>query len=505
MSYLYARLKDLLAALPCRASAAAHGDANPVISGVTDDSRQVQPGWLFVACRGITHDGHEFIDQAISSGAAALLCERPPGGALAIPTYTVLDSRACLGPLLARFYRIDEACRSGRLKLIGITGTNGKTTTAWLVHHVLNHTGIRCGRITTVDRDLAGPKPLPSHVTTPPATALFADIRSAIEAGCQAVVLEVSSHGLDQRRVDGLEFFAAAFTNLSGDHLDYHGTMEAYARTKARLFRHLPPHATAVVNADDPYHRLMLEGCPAKVIRYGLTADAELRARILRCGLDGLQMLVEDGSGRHPVESPLIGQHNAANILAAWGICRAFGIEPRAIAEAIGRFRCVPGRLEPVGGDLELPFRVLVDYAHTDDALQKVLTALRPLCAGRLWVVFGCGGDRDRTKRPRMGRVASHFADRIVVTSDNPRSEPPGRIIDEILKGVPDDAKDKVTVEPDRAAAINLAITSAGPGDLVLIAGKGHENYQIIGTERRPFDDRTVALEAMRKRARAAV
>jgi len=495
------RLSDLLATLPEASKLLEPLADDPLIFGITDDSRCVQPGWLFVAVKGLHSDGHDYMTSAVQAGAAAVVCERPPKAALGVPCLLVGDSRKALGGLLSRFYRLDEACSTGRLKLIGITGTNGKTTCAYLVQHLLNAAEVRCGRITTIDRDLGGAQPLPAQMTTPPTTQLFVDLAAAVQTGCRAVALEVSSHALDQQRVAELRFAAAVFTNLTGDHLDYHGTMDAYAAAKARLFANLPADAVAIVNSDDRYAARMLAECRSRVLRYSSKSKAaDLHGTVTACGLDGLRMRIDSPKGALEIQSRLIGRHNAMNVLAAVATALALGVEPHRIRAALREFAAVPGRLESVSNEPALPFRVLVDYAHTDDALKNVLEALRPLCEANLWVVFGCGGDRDRTKRPRMGRVAATLADRVVVTSDNPRTEPPDRIIDEILQGIPAGQRRHVHVEPDRAKAIRLAVDGAEPGDILLIAGKGHETYQIVGAQRRPFDDRQVAAEAMRSR-----
>jgi UDP-N-acetylmuramoyl-L-alanyl-D-glutamate--2,6-diaminopimelate ligase len=399
---------------------------------------------------------------------------------------------------------------SRHLRLVGITGTNGKTTMAFLVQQFLRAAGDRCGLIGTVTVD-DGCRAAPASLTTPGAIQLAAILGRMVANGCSACAMEVSSHALDQGRADALRFAAAVFSNLTGDHLDYHGTMERYAAAKARLFAMLPPEGTAVVNADDPWHRAMIAGCRARVLRCSVREEGGGGAEP-RDGTPGADCTAivhasrlgwQDATFRGPWGSvrtrlPLVGRHNAMNALEAAAAASAVGVPAGAICAALSACTSPPGRLEPVTTP-EDPFAVLVDYAHTDDALLNVLGALRPLvgAGGRLVTVFGCGGDRDRTKRPRMMRVACEGSDRVVVTSDNPRTEDPEAIIDEVLAGRPGDCRAAVLRQPDRARAIATAVSEARPGDIVLIAGKGHEDYQIVGTERRPFDDRVAAREAL--------
>lgn len=495
------RLSDLVRLWPDGIQRGTPMGADPELVGVTDDSRQVKPGWLFVAIKGISNDGHTYIPKVVEQGAAAVVCERLEDGLAKVPHLIVKDGRKALGLLLSRFYRIQEACRGGEFHLLGVTGTKGKTTCAYLMQHLLNTAGVRCGRITTIDRDLGKGQPLVSNSTTPPATILYGDLARAIDNNCLATAMEVSSHGLDQHRVTGLPFAVAVYTNLTGDHLDYHGTMDNYAAAKARMFAGLAEDAFAVVNMDDPYCQRMIVNCKATILRYSLKhPETEIYGVVTHCDFAGLRMTVHVPKQRMiDFHSHLVGRHNAQNILACIGAALGMGMDLHTIAKGIESFQSAPGRFEPVAKDLGLPFRVIVDYAHTDDSMRNVLEALRPLTKSKLRIVFGCGGDRDRTKRPRMGKVAADLADAVIVTSDNPRTEQPDAIIQEILTGIPKDQCGKVQVLPDRAKAITAAVDSAGLGDIVLIAGKGHEDYQIIGKEKHPFDDRIIAAAAMRK------
>ena len=495
------RLSDLAVLWPEGIASANPVALDPPVIGITDDSRQVKPGWLFVAVKGLNSDGHAYIRKAIEAGATAVICEHLEDGIAKVPHLVVRDARRALGLLLSRYYHLAEACRSGRFKILAVTGTNGKTTSAYLMQHILNAADVRCGRITTIDRDLGTGEALVSDNTTPPATALYADLASAIDHGCTATAMEVSSHGLDQHRVAGLPFAVAVFTNLTGDHLDYHGDMNTYAAAKAKLFAGLAPSAVAVINTDDAYWKHMVVDCKASIMRFSLqNPAADLYGVITSCNASGLRMTIHAPKGLIEIHSHLVGRHNAQNILGCVGAALALGLDPQAIARGVATFQLAPGRLEPVGKDLGLPFGVVVDYAHTDDAMKNVLEALRPLTQNKLCIMFGCGGDRDRTKRPRMARIAVDLANRVIVTSDNPRTEQPEAIIQEILVGIRPEQMGKIQVEPDRAKAIRLAIDSATPGDVILLAGKGHEDYQIIGKQKHPFDDRLIAAEAMRCR-----
>ena len=485
----------------------------PEITLVTDDSRRVVPGSLFVARAGTQSDGRAFVADAVARGAAAVLHsgQDPCAGVVgaegvvrvAAPEGTELGRFACL--LADRL----EGCPSHWLDVVGVTGTNGKTTITFLLQQFLRAHARPCGVIGTVVID-DGLRAEPANLTTPSGADVAAAMGRMVRNGCRACAIEVSSHALDQGRADALRFRVAIFTNLTGDHLDYHRTMEHYAAAKARLFGMLDASGTAVVNADDPWHARMLEGCPAHVLRCRVGEGGEGRppaagecvVTIHEARLGWQDATFAGPWGGIRVRLPVVGRHNAMNALQAAAAAWALGVPAEVLGRVLGSCKAPPGRLEPVTAPAD-PFAVLVDYAHTDDALLNVLAALRPLVGpgGRMVTVFGCGGDRDRTKRPRMMRVACEWSDRVVVTSDNPRTEDPGAIIEEVVAGRPGDCGAEVTCEPDRADAIALAVGGARPGDIVLIAGKGHEDYQIIGTEKRAFDDRSVARRALDARA----
>ena len=474
------------------------GDCDTEIGCVTDDSRKVARGSLFVARSGTRGDGRAFIAQAIARGAAAVLCDgnlpmtelRGAGVAMLQCTNAAI-SGVDLAHALAGF-------PASAMRMIGITGTNGKTTVAFLVQHLLMHASTKCGLIGTVVID-DGAMRTPAELTTPGGMELAQILGTMARNGCEAVALEVSSHALHQRRVQGIDFAAGVFTNLTGDHLDYHGSMDAYADAKAQLFDGLRPGACAVVNSDDPAHERMLRSCAARAVRCStIDTRAECIVEVIRVALGGMRLRLHGPWGSFDADFPCVGRHNAMNALQAVATAWALGVQAEHLASGLSTASAPPGRLQPVTA-LHDPFAVLVDYAHTDDALSNVLAALRPVVGtGRIVLVFGCGGNRDRTKRPRMAATAVRGADVVFVTSDNPRQEDPNAIIDEILEGVPADRRARVHVQPDRAAAIAAAIAAARTGDIVLIAGKGHEDYQIIGTEKRHFDDCEQARAALR-------
>jgi UDP-N-acetylmuramyl-tripeptide synthetase len=475
------------------------GPADTAIARIVDDSHQVAPGTLFVARAGTKTDGKQFIADALARGAVAVLAASPLDVPAGVAMITADDVAAAAIALAMKFH--GEPMK--RLRLVGITGTKGKTTTAYMVRHLVQASGHKCGLIGTVEIDDGATREA-SNLTTPGALELIELLGRMVRNGCDTAVMEVSSHALHQGRVSMLNFAVGVFTNLTGDHLDYHKTMDNYAAAKAILFERLAPTATAVVNADDAAAPRMLRDTKAKIIRFTLTGQpAEMQATITEAGAAHTDATVRGPWGSIAMHLPAIGGYNVANMLGALGAAHALGLDVTQLPGAIANFSAAPGRLEPVHV-AGLPFTVLVDYAHTDGALENVLTALRARTQNKLRVLFGCGGDRDNTKRPRMAAVACRLADRIVITSDNPRTENPESIIQQILAGVPVAGSPRVTTIADRAAAIRRIIADAEPGDVVVLAGKGHEDYQIIGTTKRHFDDREHARAAMEERARSA-
>ena len=474
------------------------GVPNVEITGIQDDSRLVRPGNLFVARPGTRVDGGHFARDAHGRGAVACVTQAPIPGC-PMPQVRVDDATTVVSPLAHAFFGNPSAT----VRVLGVTGTNGKTTTTYIVRHLLAHVKQRCGLVGTVEID-DGKTRREATMTTPGAVELAELLASMRDKGCRACAMETSSHSLDQGRVAGITYAGAGFTNLTGDHLDYHKTMEHYAAAKARLFAMLPAEAVAVVNADDKWSDRMIQDCPARIMRFGFGKKADYRARDVAVTAQGTNFELITPDGRAHVQTGLIGRHNIENVLLAAGLVgEVYGLSVHQIAAGLKTATGAPGRLQRV--DAGQPFAVLVDYAHTDDALENVLTALRPLCKGKLRVLFGCGGNRDATKRPRMARTAERLADAVYVTSDNPRREQALDIISQVVAGFSaDKGKTAVVVEPDRRTAIERICADAEPGDVVLLAGKGHENYQIIGDEKRHFDDveeATRALTVHRQRA----
>jgi len=454
------------------------------ISGLAYSSQSVSPGTLFFCVPGFRTDGHDFAPQAVERGAVALVCERPLG--LGVPEVLVDDVRAAIGPAAARFYGEPTA----ELDVVGITGTNGKTTTAFLVRHLLEAAGRQCGLLGTVKRVVGGAEEEVER-TTPEAIDLQRTFREMLDGGDLACAMEVSSHALELRRVAGIRFACRIFTNLTQDHLDFHETMEAYFAAKRRLFEE---PGIAIINADDEYGRRL--AAEVECTTFGIEHPADYRARDVEFDLMGSRFRCETPDGELVLASPLPGLFNVQNVLGAVAATRSLGVPAETIAAALPEFGRVPGRFEPV--DEGQGFGVLVDYAHTPEALENVLRAAREVTQGRLHVVFGAGGDRDRGKRPLMGDAARRLADRVLVTSDNPRNEDPEAIVDEVMEGAGPGAER----ETNRRRAIALAIETAEPGDVVVIAGKGHEQGQEFENGRKePFDDSTVAREALRVRA----
>jgi UDP-N-acetylmuramoyl-L-alanyl-D-glutamate--2,6-diaminopimelate ligase len=469
------------------------GDGPAVdIAALAYDNRAVRPGTLFFCVPGFTRDGHDFAPDAVERGAVALVVARPLG--LGVPEVLVDDVRAAMARAAARFHGDPTA----ELAVVGITGTSGKTTTTYLVRHLLEAAGRPCGLLGGVTSVVGGEERAAVR-TTPEAIDLQATFRAMLAAGDRACAMEVSSHALELRRVDGVRFAAAAFTNLSQDHLDFHPDMDAYFAAKRRLFREFDVGVPVVV-VDDPWGRRLAASLPGAVT-VAIDGPADWSAAGLRAGLEGTAFRVRSPLGEAEVALPLRGRFNAANALVALACCGALGLELDAMAEALATARPVPGRVQAV--DEGQGFAVLVDYAHTPDSLENVLHAARDLARGRVIVVFGAGGDRDAAKRPVMGEIAARMADAVIVTSDNPRSESPGAIVEAIMAGVPAGAF-HVKTSLDRREAIGRAIADAAPGDVVIIAGKGHERGQeFAGGRKEPFDDVEVAREALRAVARA--
>jgi UDP-N-acetylmuramoyl-L-alanyl-D-glutamate--2,6-diaminopimelate ligase len=493
----YAQVTRLLAhARPC-------GNPAGDIAFITADSRQAAPGCLFVALRGSRADGHRFLDDAYRRGARAFVTEESYQRNDAF-TLSVPDARAALAVLASAWYR--EPTRA--LKLIGITGTNGKTTTAHIIEAILEAAGKSTGMIGTIAYRYPGCS-RPAQRTTPDALELQSLFECMQRNGVEWAVMEVSSHGLDQRRADGCHFDAAVFTNLTPEHLDYHRDMDSYFAAKQRLFTTLLPRsaksAVALINADDPVGRCLAQSCTVPVITYGVRAG-DVRAYDVVCSLAGIRATIVAEDERFEVSSPLLGMFNLYNILASASVCRALGIASAAVKAGIGRAGGVPGRMQRIDNESEK--LVLVDYAHTADALMQVLATLRDAGAQTIITVFGCGGDRDRGKRPAMGSAAARLSTFVVLTSDNPRSEEPEAVIAEIEPGLlaegfcrdenPASARQgHYCVIPDRRSAIRYAIAAAGPGDVVLIAGKGHETTQESAGVLSHFDDCEEARAAL--------
>jgi UDP-N-acetylmuramoyl-L-alanyl-D-glutamate--2,6-diaminopimelate ligase len=457
------------------------GDPETLVRDAAYDSRAVVPGCLFFCVPGASVDGHAFAPEARAAGAVAFVVERPvPVDA---PQIVVRSVRAAMGPIAVELFG-----NPGRsLTLVGVTGTNGKTTVTYLLEGVFRAAGLVPGVLGTTGLRIDG-EPGPLARTTPEAPDMQRLLARMVAAGVRAVALEASSHALAQRRLDGVQVDVAMFTNLSQDHLDFHPTMEAYFAAKAAMFT--PAHARAgIVNVDDAWGRRLLETPAIPLTTYGLDVAADVRGVDVTVSDDGVAFSV----GGVPVRSTLRGRFNASNCLAAFAVGRGLGVSPEVIARGISSVRVVPGRMEPV--EAGQPFAVVVDYAHTPDSILNVLRGARGLAAGRVIVVFGCGGDRDRAKRPLMGRAAAESADLTIVTSDNPRHEDPDEIISEIVAGIPQGSS--YLVEPDRRRAIVAAVRAAAPDDMIVIAGKGHETTQTIGDHVTPFDDRAVAREAI--------
>jgi UDP-N-acetylmuramoyl-L-alanyl-D-glutamate--2,6-diaminopimelate ligase len=466
--------------------AVVHGDAAVPVSDVTYDSRKAGPGALFVAIKGAAADGNQYVEAARKKGAAAVASEQPPRDDG--PWVQVPDAREAL----AAFSAAVLGDPAEALELVGVTGTNGKTTTTYLIDAALRAAGHRVGLLGTVQYRI-GDRLTAAVRTTPESSDLQALFKEMVDEGCRYAVLEVSSHSLELKRVHGCRFRTAVFTNLTRDHLDFHGDMDSYFAAKRRLFtERLRPDGRAVLNADDGRVDQLRAASVAPVWTYGIESPADFRATNIALSLEGTRFHLESPAGSFEVMSPLIGSFNVSNMLAGFAAATALGVAPEAALQGITSVAGVPGRLERVQAGQ--PFTIVVDYAHTDDALKNLLETVRQLNPRRVITVFGCGGDRDRSKRPLMGAVASRLSDVVVVTSDNPRSEPPEAILEEIQKGIRG-AERHVIV--DRRDAITKALEMADPGDAVVIAGKGHETYQVLRDRTIPFDDRQVARDAL--------
>jgi len=486
------QLKQLIQNLP---SATVEGPTDRDVAGITYDSRRVTPGMIFVAIPGQHVDGHEFIGMAVERGASAIICERSPMVPGRVTRIQVNDVREAMACAAKSYYQHPSA----RLKVIGVTGTNGKTTVAFMIKAILEAAGFKTGLMGTVRYEI-GDRVIPAQRTTPESLEVQQMMSQMLKADCQACVMEVSSHALDQKRVHGVEFDVGIFTNLTRDHLDYHGTMENYFAAKKKLFASLergPKKSSAVINIDDAFGaRLASETGRVEVqLTYGFEQQARLRATKIELGADGSRFVVEAPERKFALRLPLIGRHNIYNALAAVGACLALKVDVVKIQAALNALPAVPGRLEAVVAGQ--PFGVFVDYAHTDDALRNVLNTLREITKGRVLVAFGCGGNRDAGKRAKMGKVAAELADFALITSDNPRREDPAKIAAQIEEGYQSVRTETYEVELDRRRAIQQILTKAQAGDSILIAGKGHETYQEFEDTVVPFDDRVHAQEAL--------
>ncbi|MEG6616424.1 UDP-N-acetylmuramoyl-L-alanyl-D-glutamate--2,6-diaminopimelate ligase [Peptococcaceae bacterium 1198_IL3148] len=477
-------LKDVVAELDvCHLEGSLDFD----IQGIAYDSRKVQPGFLFVAIKGFVTDGHDYINQAIQNGASAVIVERPMTAA--VPTIQVADSRIALALTAAKFYHYP----SNKLTITGVTGTNGKTTTTYLIAAIYKAAGSKVGLVGTI-QNLVGGKETPATNTTPESLDLQQLFDNMVNAGVTHATMEVSSHALALNRTYGVEFDAAVFTNITQDHLDFHQNMEDYAAAKAKLFTMAP---LAIINADDGRAQDVIAASKGTVVTYGIRRAADVGVKDVQLTAQGVSFITTGKYGEHKLNLKLTGEFNVYNALAAFTLGVAQGYDVEVVIKALAGVTGVAGRFELV--DRGQPFAVVVDYAHTPDGLENVLKAAKAITTNRLIAVFGCGGDRDRTKRPIMGEIGTKYSDLAVITSDNPRTEEPDQIIAEVLEGVQRavDLDHSYKVLADRREAINYAIKEAKPGDVVVIAGKGHETYQIIGKTKYDFDDRLVAAQAL--------
>ncbi len=484
-------LEFLLQGLPCDV----RGSSQVGVEDIAFDSRKIKKGSLFVALQGVHQDGRAFIDRAVKAGASAVLAEGEvvPGSVTRVQVSNALKA---LAHVSVRFW--DNP--SSKLRLVGITGTNGKTTTSYLVESIFRHVGWPTGVLGTINYRF-GNESMPAPNTTPFASDVQRFLSDILQRGAQACIMEVSSHALELSRVEGVDFDVAVLTNLTQDHLDFHKTMEAYAAAKSKLFTSIGPRSSkafprcTVLNADDPWVQKGFGSARVPKLLYRLTGPADLSTKDLVCEATGSRFLLCTPSGNHPVRLPLVGDYNVMNALAAAGVALSQGLAVPDIVEGLETVSMVPGRMERIPS--RRGFTVVVDYAHTEDALRKAMAALRKLNPRRLITVFGCGGDRDRAKRPLMGEAAAQMSDEVIVTSDNPRSEDPGRIALDVEVGVRRVRSNHYEIILDREQALQKAIALATEGDLVLVAGKGHENYQILSDRTVPFDDRLVVRQLL--------
>jgi UDP-N-acetylmuramoyl-L-alanyl-D-glutamate--2,6-diaminopimelate ligase len=461
------------------------------------DSRLVKAGDIFVAVEGTVCNGHDFVNQAVANGAKYIVCQKnKSSGSYQTSNIEIIfvDDSSKAAAVLAQAGMGKPALK---LTNLAVTGTNGKTTVAFLVRSCIQNTGQKCGLLGTILYD-TGAATFEAPLTTPDCLTIAERQSQMLTAGAKYMVIEASSHALAQNRLATISFKAAAFTNLTGDHLDYHKTKKEYLAAKTKLFTALSPQAVAVLNKQSPQAQQIAEKTKAKIFWYAVDELADITAHIESMDINETVFTLEHADQSFLVKTPLLGLHNVSDHLAAAGLCLAAGFNLETIAAGLSSLKTVPGRLEKI--DWRGDFSIIVDYAHTDDALKNVLSTLKPLCKGNLTVVFGCGGDRDRTKRPRMAKVTERLADFVIVTSDNPRTENPRAIINEIVAGFKNPRSPKIIIEQDRKKAIEMAIKTAEKDDIVLIAGKGHENYQIIGKQKFPFSDKTIAQECLAKR-----
>jgi UDP-N-acetylmuramoyl-L-alanyl-D-glutamate--2,6-diaminopimelate ligase len=464
-----------------------HGSTDITVTGIQIDSRKLEAGNVFVAIKGALSDGHVFIDKAIAAGAVAVVCEMMPQSLQEGVTYLeVADSQEAVAYMAHQFY--DEP--SAKIKLVGVTGTNGKTTIATVLFKLFTRLGYKCGLVSTVQNQV-GEEIIPSTHTTPDAVSLNALLKLMVDAGCSHVFMECSSHAIHQHRITGLQFAGALFSNITHDHLDYHKTFDEYIRVKKSFFDHLPASAFAISNADDKRGEVMLQNTPAAKYMYSLKTMAAFKGKILENALTGLIMTVNDKE----VHFRLIGEFNAYNLLAVYGAAVCLGEDSEEVLTALSMLSGAEGRFDYViSSGLIIG---IVDYAHTPDALENVLMTIKKLRKGHEQVitVVGCGGDRDKTKRPVMAQTACDLSDRVILTSDNPRTEEPETILKDMEAGLSSSARRKYISITDRKEAIRMAVSYAGPEDIILVAGKGHEKYQDIKGVKHPFDDKQVLLE----------